>query len=633
MQEELGQRDPWTRRSFLMAGSILGVGAGLTACTTEDSPEPTPSATRESASPTGPFSTAMHVHSCFSEGAGSMQSQLAEATRLGVDVLWWTDHDWRMQAVQYWEEISFEDPVIERNGIGWRWQLAGPGEAKGKHEFRTPTSDLDPGETSKALHLSQEFDNDSITAYSLKAVADRDTYRTSLSGQRLDIDVYPEELSGNGYLAFDLITSFRPAIGDRDAGTYRLSYRVGGDGQPGSAVPRGRLGVITQEAPVGQWSTLSFEPAADIQAIWPEIDGRDACSFDIIVAVQASQSGPASGYFAGLRFQRADVAGDAPLATQQALMDLYRDEFGDVTQLPGTEVSLTNPHLGAYGGDLSIPIEPDDELGGVLSPQATRELVSRIQAQGSLVSYNHPFGTSNEIAAPADQQQRMQQAATDLVQEQMYGADMVEVGYRSRGGIDLAGHLLIWDACSRAGVFVTGIGVNDNHSGMGWDTAENNFITWIWAEEPSLPALSTALSGGRAYFGDPTQFNGQLDLSTAAGAQMGQVEVSADHGAELLITVSDLPSGWSVDLVSLDMVDAASGGTPQGPPTESDYSRVSLTGQDFSDSRAQVPIDPAAEQVHRLEVIDPTGVIMASSNPIWLLSGASSVTVPAERTP
>src|SRR2546430_2284325 len=37
---------------------------------------------------------AMHVHSSFSEGTGSMQAQLAEATSAGVDVLWWTDHDW-----------------------------------------------------------------------------------------------------------------------------------------------------------------------------------------------------------------------------------------------------------------------------------------------------------------------------------------------------------------------------------------------------------------------------------------------------------------------------------------------------------------------------------------------------------
>src|SRR5689334_25123774 len=39
------------------------------------------------------FSMAMHVHSSFSEQDGSMDSQLFQATKNSMDVLWWTDHD------------------------------------------------------------------------------------------------------------------------------------------------------------------------------------------------------------------------------------------------------------------------------------------------------------------------------------------------------------------------------------------------------------------------------------------------------------------------------------------------------------------------------------------------------------
>src|ERR1700759_1466374 len=42
-------------------------------------------------------SMAMHVHSSFSEGVGSMEAQLTQAQLNGVNVLWWTDHDQRMQ--------------------------------------------------------------------------------------------------------------------------------------------------------------------------------------------------------------------------------------------------------------------------------------------------------------------------------------------------------------------------------------------------------------------------------------------------------------------------------------------------------------------------------------------------------
>ncbi len=45
---------------------------------------------------TSAFSMATHIHSSFSEQSGSMDSQLFQATKNSVDVLWWTDHDHRM---------------------------------------------------------------------------------------------------------------------------------------------------------------------------------------------------------------------------------------------------------------------------------------------------------------------------------------------------------------------------------------------------------------------------------------------------------------------------------------------------------------------------------------------------------
>jgi predicted metal-dependent phosphoesterase TrpH len=44
---------------------------------------------------------AMHLHGSFSEGTASMDAHLKQAQRLGVDVLWWTDHDFRVAALGY----------------------------------------------------------------------------------------------------------------------------------------------------------------------------------------------------------------------------------------------------------------------------------------------------------------------------------------------------------------------------------------------------------------------------------------------------------------------------------------------------------------------------------------------------
>ena len=44
---------------------------------------------------------AMHVHLSFSEGTGSMAWQLAHAQASQIPVVWWTDHDFRMEAWVY----------------------------------------------------------------------------------------------------------------------------------------------------------------------------------------------------------------------------------------------------------------------------------------------------------------------------------------------------------------------------------------------------------------------------------------------------------------------------------------------------------------------------------------------------
>ena len=45
------------------------------------------------------YSMAMHIHSSFSEQEGSMDAQLYQAALNSVDVVWWTDHDHRMDGL------------------------------------------------------------------------------------------------------------------------------------------------------------------------------------------------------------------------------------------------------------------------------------------------------------------------------------------------------------------------------------------------------------------------------------------------------------------------------------------------------------------------------------------------------
>ena len=64
------------------------------------------------------YSMAMHVHSSFSEQSGSMDSQLFQAATNSVDVVWWTDHDERMNALGYRRTVHFTSLTDESEGPG-----------------------------------------------------------------------------------------------------------------------------------------------------------------------------------------------------------------------------------------------------------------------------------------------------------------------------------------------------------------------------------------------------------------------------------------------------------------------------------------------------------------------------------
>ena len=55
-----------------------------------------------------PYSVQMHLHGSMSEGSGSMRGANVQAKKIGLDVLWWTDHDWRMAYHTYADGYDFE---------------------------------------------------------------------------------------------------------------------------------------------------------------------------------------------------------------------------------------------------------------------------------------------------------------------------------------------------------------------------------------------------------------------------------------------------------------------------------------------------------------------------------------------
>jgi hypothetical protein len=219
--------------------------------------------------------------------------------------------------------------------------------------------------------------------------------------------------------------------------------------------------------------------------------------------------------------------------------------------------------------------------------------------------------------------------ATRLLPTRACGADIMEVGYPSRQGVDLDHHLALWDIMSRNGIFLTGNGVSDDHSGVDWadPPTVTTWTTSAWAADKSEATLLDALRAGRVWCQSMTGFSGGLDLLVDDRCPMGSVSVSTASTRELSVTAIDVPRGGSLTLVQGE-VDFAGPESPQS----SGRTVGRLSADDLGSGSAKLSLDTRDASFVRAEVRDSGGEVVALSNPVWLLREQPPLPVPEART-
>lgn len=614
----------YTRRELLVRSGLVA-GAGLLLPGARRLLVPQPAAAADGN--LQPHSMAMHLHSSFSEGDASMDSHLAEATRHGVDVLWWTDHDWRMMGYGYRQAVHFDSLSEDEAGGGpWTWAPVKTGSLASSAAgiVTTPCSPLDPHPPG-ALRLTATSSGSLTAGNYLQANTDkaRKNARSNFAGQVLEIEVFPEQIGSNGYLELVILSSWHPAQGGRSAGAYSLTYRIGGPGAPGSRVAQGVKGVVTLAAPVGRWTSLRLSLADDVAALWPDMVSRDFSLNTMRLGAVSRRAYATSGVFDYLRFTR--DSGAAAQQTQRDLMLRYASRYPNVQQYAGLEVSLYDPHLNWFGGVQTMPDYGSGKAGGRNPAFATR-MADQIHSSGGLASYNHMYGTEGPGLTDAQQRALRATVATQLLQENACNADLLEVGYRMRAGVALQYHVAAWDVCSRNGMFLTGTGVSDAHGHGNWAGFGLNWLTWAWAASAVETDLLQALRTGRAYTGDMAMFAGTLDLLVDGCCPMGSVSVSTATSRELLVTATGIPPNGALR-VRKGFVDYAGPGTPS-PNT---VTVATLPAEAFTTGTATVTVANDRPSFVRTEVIDGAGVTVALSNPVWLFTSVPATNVPAAR--
>jgi hypothetical protein len=374
---------------------------------------------------------------------------------------------------------------------------------------------------------------------------------------------------------------------------------------------------------------VTINPAEDIAALWPDMDHRDFGLFELTLSA-VSTGDLVEGYFDYLRFDRA-ISGEAFFKQQADMGAALASRYGSVTQQQGLELSLSLPHVNWFGKDVAIPDYGSTSGRRAYGKYLAQTLIPKIHSSGGLASYNHPFGYRDIPELPQAQQDAMlTQVAKAMLPASgtpaALGADILEVGYYLREGVDLAHHVALWDIMSRNALFLTGNGANDDHWGQNWLGPDNNWFTSVWADGTGVGDLLAPLAAGRAWCASLSGYRGSLDLLVDGSVPMGSVSVSKVASRRLMASATAIPAHGSLQILQGDVDYAGTAGLSANTKVIGSYS----AGQLASGSVAQ-KIDTGKDSFVRTQVLDSAGAVAGLSNPVWLLRSVPPGGIPAPR--
>jgi hypothetical protein len=582
-----------------------------------------------------PFSVQLHVHGSFSEGVGSMDSHSREALEVGADVIWWSDHDFRIGSYRHVSRFGFEDwqEPIDRDEV---WSVRSDQElergpkllaldgrravADGRGSFESEN----PVEGARSLRIIATSGGPEFRSrlYRLRASQRHLQRRPLASGVTLHLSVFPEDLGPDARAVVELRLSEHaaPGIGFE---AHELRYVL--SEAPGEPFRQGPSYRIPLGFRPGEWNHYALPISRHAAEGFPSFEAGDDSLHRILIGLEVRRGARAVARFDALRIEQ-EIEGPAAFQRQAELIDAVAARYPGVRQLQGIEISYTHPHLNEFSEapellDYDDLVEAEALLSGDpprLDPERFRRLVARravavAHGRGGLVSINHMFGTGGEGDRPV----RTREAALEeLAEERLYGADLLEVGYPDRGGYSLADHLWAWDQLAGRGLHPVGTGVSDSHGGpeQRWRTGRNNFVSWIYAASSGPADLIEGLRAGRVYFGDLNRFRGSLDLISSRGFRMGRIVVTDRPQAELAIEVEGARAGDELQIVE-------SGRTARRDPVRGSSERRQHT----------LELDPDGGGFVRVAVFGADDRAVVLSNPIHFVRQPPAGGIPAAR--
>ena len=598
-------------RLIPFAGAALVLGA-------TSSPSPPANAAPQ------PYSVQMHVHGSPSEGKGSMESGTWEAEQMGLDAIWWSDHDWRASHYRSVSRFGFEN-FTEDLGDGEPWapmfdlELGHKGfllDPKGVPPTFTLASmvvdSATPPDTGQASFQLQASNSASDWAsFKGNFGASRGRARRFLaSGIQLEMAILPDTLSADARPFVDITLSQHLVPGEAVAyDNVVLHYFLNNSGT--TPWRDGFTYYIPVPYTKGQWNHFLFDLNADVGAGFPNSHPGDNSLRTISIGIESKNDALCIANYDSMIIHDG-AAGPELFKRQARILELLENLKPQVAQLQGAEISYLR-HLNEFSLSAQIPDYERyitesgymDANGWVADTEAMKDvvvqrIVNDIHLRGGVVSYNHLFGTEG-----SPNPDTKEQILADLIANNLFSTDILEVGYRERAYRPLEDFLWVWDQLALNGIPLIGNGVSDSHGNGGvndWQSRKNNFVSWIYADSPSKPDLLEGLKAGRIFFGDKTQFDGTVELTTPEQFDMGKIIVTDKTLQGLRFRVDGLVAGDEVKIIS------------NGIPVRTHTAQSSIYNR-----AVPVPLPTMTDNFFRIEVRSSQGVEKVFSNPIWFV--------------
>ena len=551
------------------------------------------------------LSAQLHQHGPISEGDATYSWQIGEAERWNVGVLWWTDHDYR-----YWHDW-YSDP---------EWKIGTPlqTEAQDSGEREAWWSIEASGLVVASADLDENNLLDDLPTLNFEAVISEDavddwtvaSIKWNSKGRR----IY-RPLLADVALQFSL-----RAPDDYDPATQRIRVEVPlsrldpstvasiwfVDPDDTGLLPPGGVPVETAWM-AGQWTDVVLN-VSDFAAT-QVTGGIEHTMRGLNLHLEGVKGSVSSAHLGAITIAHVHEGDD--LRNLQA--EYLASVDGSVVHFVGQEVSYDTTdtlHFNALGS--SVPWMDYGQWS--LKTQASK-IVEDIHAYGGIAAFNHPFGVYLGIGDLDNPASLVQSTCEWLDREDIFGVDLIEIGYPERE-LDLQRHLDLWDCLLNRGHTATAIGTSDLHVSQDWSEYPNNFVTWVLSHDSSEEAYLNALASGRAFFVDPTQpFSGRpfLDLVVPGRGAMGQIiDELPDQPIDVEATITGLDSEDQVQWIVNGVLEDA---------------RTSLSKEEVLSHSVQ----PGTWTSVRVEVYNKAGEAKLLSNPIFLSTIAQ--TVPPLRRP